>query len=495
MTKNGYILSIDQGTTSSRAALISEDGKIISQKNIEFKQYFPNNGWVEHDPRDILSSTIDCIKYVINESKVKPEDIMTAGVTNQRETIVAWDKTSGNPVYNAIVWQDRRTEDICKSFREKNIEDLIQKKTGLLIDPYFSASKIKWILENVDRAKSLMVDNNLLIGTIDTWLIWNLSNKRYHLTDVTNASRTMIYNIIDDCWDEDLLKLFNIPREILPEVKNSMDNFGVISKDFFGSEIPITGVAGDQQAAAFGQLCIKKGMIKSTYGTGCFMLMNTGTEVYRSQNKLLSTTAFKTSNQKMYALEGSIFNAGTIVQWMRDELSFFEKAGEIEKLASDAKNDIVFIPAFTGLGAPYWRSDIRGSIHGITRDTSKSDLALAALKSVCFQSKDLYLSLQKDIVGDDLNSVIRVDGGMSQNNLMMQYLADLLQINVERPVIQETTVMGAAYLAGLQHGIYKSIDDLKELCKTDCVFEPSSKNKKINDDYGRWIEIIKREIK
>jgi glycerol kinase len=495
MTKNGYILSIDQGTTSSRAALISEDGNIISQKNIEFKQYFPNNGWVEHDPRDILSSTIDCIKYVINESKVKPEDIMTAGVTNQRETIVVWDKISGDPVYNAIVWQDRRTEDICESLREKNVEDLIQKKTGLLIDPYFSASKIKWILENVDRAKSLMVDNNLLIGTIDTWLIWNLSNKRYHLTDVTNASRTMIYNIIDDCWDEDLLKLFNIPREILPEVKNSMDNFGVISKDFFGSEIPITGVAGDQQAAAFGQLCIKKGMIKSTYGTGCFMLMNTGTEVYRSQNKLLSTTAFKISNQKMYALEGSIFNAGTIVQWMRDELSFFEKAGEIETLASNAKNDITFIPAFTGLGAPYWRSDIRGSIHGITRDTSKSDLALAALKSVCFQSKDLYLSLQKDMAGEDLNSVIRVDGGMSQNNLMMQYLADLLQINVERPVIQETTVMGAAYLAGLQHGIYKSIDDLKELWKTDRVFEPSSKNKKINDDYGRWIEIIKREIK
>ena len=495
MTKNGYILSIDQGTTSSRAALISREGDIIAQKNIEFKQHFPNNGWVEHDPRDILSSIIDCIKYIINESKISPEDIATAGVTNQRETIVAWDKTSGDPIYNAIVWQDRRTENICESLREKNVEELIQKKTGLLIDPYFSASKIKWILENVDRAKSLIVDNNLLIGTIDTWLIWNLTNKQYHLTDVTNASRTMIYNIIDDCWDEELLRLFNIPQEILPEVKNSMDNFGLISKDFFGSEIPITGVAGDQQAAAFGQLCIKKGMIKSTYGTGCFMLMNTGSEVYQSQNKLLSTTAFKTSDQKMYALEGSIFNAGTIVQWMRDELSFFEKAGEIETLASDAKNDIIFIPAFTGLGAPYWRSDIRGSIHGITRDTSKSDLALAALKSVCFQSKDLYLSLQKDTASDDQNSIIRVDGGMSQNNLMMQYLADLLQINVERPVIQETTVMGAAYLAGLQHGTYKSIDDLRELWKTDCVFEPSSKNEQANDDYGRWIEIIKKEIK
>ena len=494
MSKNGYILSIDQGTTSSRAALISEEGNILFQKNIEFKQYFPNNGWVEHDPYDILSSTIDCIKYVINESKVNPKDIITAGVTNQRETIVAWNKISGDPVYNAIVWQDRRTENICKTFREKNIEDLIQLKTGLLIDPYFSASKIKWILENVDRAKSLLADNNLVIGTIDTWLIWNLTDKQNHFTDVTNASRTMIYNIIDDCWDEELLKLFDIPREILPEVKDSMDDYGVISKDFFGSEIPITGVAGDQQAAAFGQLCIKKGMIKSTYGTGCFMLMNTGSEVYQSQNKLLSTTAFKTSDQKMYALEGSIFNAGTIVQWMRDELSFFNKAREIESLASESKNDIVFVPAFTGLGAPYWRSDIRGSIHGITRDTSKSDLALAALKSVCFQSKDLYLSLQKDMKSDDQNSVLRVDGGMSQNNLMMQYLADLLQVNVERPVIQETTVMGAAYLAGLQCGIYKSIDDLKELWKTDYVFEPSSKNKKVNDDYGRWIEIIKKEI-
>ena len=494
MSKNGYILSIDQGTTSSRAALISEEGNILFQKNIEFKQYFPNNGWVEHDPRDILSSTIDCIKHIIKESKVSPEDIITAGITNQRETVVAWDKISGEPVYNAIVWQDRRTEKICESLREKNIEDLVQEKTGLLIDPYFSASKIKWILENVDRAKSLMAKNNLLVGTIDTWLIWNLSNKQNHFTDVTNASRTMIYNIIDDCWDKELLGLFNIPREVLPEVKNSMDNFGEISKDFFGSEIPISGVAGDQQAAAFGQLCIKQGMIKSTYGTGCFMLMNTGNKVYKSQHKLLSTTAFKTSAQKMYALEGSIFNAGTTVQWMRDELSFVERAGEIESLASKAKNDIIFIPAFTGLGAPYWRSDIRGSIHGITRDTSKSDIAMAALKSVCFQSKDLYLSLQKDMKSDDQNSVLRVDGGMSQNNLMMQYLADLLQVNVERPVIQETTVMGAAYLAGLQCGIYKSIDDLKELWKTDSVFEPSNKNNKVNDDYDHWLEIIKKEI-
>ena len=494
MTKNGYILSIDQGTTSSRAALISQDGNIICQKNIEFKQYFPGNGWVEHNPNDILKSTIDCIKYVINQSKVSPQEIITAGITNQRETIVAWDKKSGNPIYNAIVWQDRRTEDICENLRERNLQDMIQQKTGLIIDPYFSASKIKWILENVEQAKSLLASNDLLVGTIDTWLIWKLTKEQSHFTDVTNASRTMICNIINDCWDDELLNIFDIPKEILPEIKNSMDDFGVISSNFFGSEIPICGVAGDQQAAAFGQLCNKKGMIKSTYGTGCFMLMNTGSEIYQSQNKLLSTTAFKVQDKKLYALEGSIFNAGTTVQWMRDELSFFEKSEDIEDLASLSKNDIIFIPAFTGLGAPYWRSDIRGSIHGITRDTSKSDLAMAALKSVCFQSKDLYLSLQKDMRNNSDISVIRVDGGMSRNNLMMQYLSDLLQTKVERPTIQETTVMGAAYLAGLQNGIYKSIEELEDLWKTERVFEPSNKNEKANEDYKRWTATIEREM-
>ena len=494
MTKNGYILSIDQGTTSSRAALISQDGNIICQKNIEFKQYFPGNGWVEHNPNDILKSTIDCIKYVINQSKVSPQEIITAGITNQRETIVAWDKKSGNPIYNAIVWQDRRTEDICENLRERNLQDMIQQKTGLIIDPYFSASKIKWILENVEQAKSLLASNDLLVGTIDTWLIWKLTKEQRHFTDVTNASRTMICNIINDCWDDELLNIFDIPKEILPEIKNSMDDFGFISSNFFGSEIPICGVAGDQQAAAFGQLCNKKGMIKSTYGTGCFMLMNTGSEIYQSQNKLLSTTAFKVHDKKLYALEGSIFNAGTTVQWMRDELSFFEKSEDIEDLASLSKNDIIFIPAFTGLGAPYWRSDIRGSIHGITRDTSKSDLALAALKSVCFQSKDLYLSLQKDMRNNSDISVIRVDGGMSRNNLMMQYLSDLLQTKVERPTIQETTVMGAAYLAGLQNGIYKSIEELEDLWKTERVFEPSNKNEKANEDYKRWTATIEREM-
>ena len=493
MTKNGYILSIDQGTTSSRAALVSQNGNIICQKNIEFKQYFPKSGWVEHNPQEIIASTVNCIEYIIEKSGIGQNDIITAGITNQRETIVAWNKKTGDPVYNAIVWQDRRTEYICQSLRDKNYQDLIQFKTGLIIDPYFSASKIQWIFEHVDEAKSLSSNNDLLIGTIDTWLIWNLTNKQSHVTDATNASRTMIYNINNDQWDEELLEIFSIPKNILPEVKNSMDEFGSINKDLFGYEIPIHGVAGDQQAAAFGQLCFEKGMVKSTYGTGCFMLMNTGQEVNQSQNKLLSTTAFKSKDKKMYALEGSIFNAGTVVQWMRDELSFYNEAKDVEDLASQSKNILTFVPAFTGLGAPYWRSDIRGSIHGITRDTSKSDIALAALKSICFQSKDLFICLQKDMNNTASNYIMRVDGGMSQNNLMMQYLTDLLQVPVERPVIQETTVMGAAFLAGLQYGLYKSIDELKNLWKTDHIFEPSSKKEQLDEEYNHWLQIIEKE--
>jgi glycerol kinase len=495
MSKNGYILSIDQGTTSSRAALVSQDGNIICQKNIEFNQYFPESGWVEHNPQEIITSTVNCIEYVIEKSGIGQNDIITAGITNQRETVVAWNKKTGDPVYNAIVWQDRRTEYICQSLKDQDYQDLIQLKTGLIIDPYFSASKIQWILEHVDEAKLLASNNNLLIGTIDTWLIWNLTNKQSHVTDATNASRTMIYNINDDQWDEELLKIFCIPKDILPDVKNSMDEFGSINKDFFGYEIPIQGVAGDQQAAAFGQLCFEKGMVKSTYGTGCFMLMNTGQEVNRSQNKLLSTTAFKSKDKKMYALEGSIFNAGTVVQWMRDELSFYNEAKDVEDLASQSKNIVTFVPAFTGLGAPYWRSDIRGSIHGITRDTSKSDIALAALKSICFQSKDLFICLQKDMNNTASNYIMRVDGGMSQNNLMMQYLSDLLQVPVERPVIQETTVMGAAFLAGLQYGLYKSIDELKNLWKTDHLFEPRSKKEQLDEEYNHWLQIIEKETK
>ena len=495
MSKNGYILSIDQGTTSSRAAIVSEQGKIISQKNIEFPQYFPKNGWVEHNPKEILSSTIECIKFIIQESQLQIGDIRTAGITNQRETIVAWNKETGEPVYNAIVWQDRRTEDICAKLISDGHTELFQKKTGLIIDPYFSASKIKWLLENVEEAQNLLDQGKLIIGTIDTWLIWNLTNRGSHFTDATNASRTLIYNIQSDEWDEQLLDIFNIPKDILPEVKNSADDFGNISKDFFGYEIPINGVAGDQQAAAFGQLCFGKGDIKSTYGTGCFMLMNTGDSMPISESKLLATTAYKLDNKKIYALEGSIFNAGTVVQWMRDEMKFFSDAHQVEDLARQSKNNITFIPAFTGLGAPYWKSDIRGSIHGITRDTSQADIALAALKSICFQSKDLLLSFLKDTHIDSYSMTMKVDGGMSKNNLMMQFLSDLLRLRIERPVIQETTVMGAAFLAGIYSGMYKSIDELRDLWNTDYVFEPKISEDHANDLYENWLTVINNEVR
>ena len=494
MIKNRYILSIDQGTTSSRAIIFDLNGEILAQKNFEFKQYYPKSGWVEHDPKEILETTTNAINHVIAESRIKATEICTAGITNQRETVVAWDKSNGQPVYNAIVWQDRRTDEICKDLRNKNLTEDIQNKTGLIIDPYFSATKIKWIIENVDEAKKIISSNNLLVGTIDSWLIWNLTKGSSHFTDATNASRTMLYNINSDQWDNDLLKLLNIPNEILPEVKNSSDNFGVIHKEFFGHEIPIEGVAGDQQAASFGQLCFERGMIKSTYGTGCFMLMNTGDEMMISKSNLLSTTAFKTSFERKFALEGSIFNAGTVVQWMRDQLSFFKDSSDVESLAERSSNNIYFVPAFTGLGAPYWRSDIRGSIHGITRDTTKADIALAGLKSICFQTEDLFNCLIKDTGMETKDFVMRVDGGMSRNNLMMQYLSDILRIKIERPVNQESTATGAAYLAGLQSGLYKNIAELEYLWKTDKVFEPTNLKDQVNDEYNHWLDIIKKEI-
>jgi glycerol kinase len=490
MSKNRYILSIDQGTTSSRAIIFDVNGQILAQKNLEFKQYYPKNGWVEHNANEILDTTISAIKHVITEAKINVADICTSGIANQRETVVAWDKSTGQPIHNAIVWQDRRTEDICEDLKGKNLIEEVQKKTGLIIDPYFSATKIKWIIENVNDANKIISNKNLLVGTIDSWLIWNFTKGDCHLTDATNASRTMLYNIQSDQWDSELLELLNIPHEILPEVKNSTDNFGVINKEFFGSEIPIEGVAGDQQAASFGQLCFDKGMIKSTYGTGCFMLMNTGDEMMISKSNLLSTTAYKTSLERKFALEGSIFNAGTVVQWMRDELNFFNDSSEVEELASKSKNSIYFVPAFTGLGAPYWRSEIRGSIHGITRDTTKADIALAALKSICFQTKDLFNCLIKDTGTETKDFVMRVDGGMSKNNFMMQYLSDILGVKIERPVNQESTATGAAYLAGLQSGLYKDIADLKELWKTDTVFEPNKPDDHLEDEYEGWTKTI-----
>ncbi len=491
MSLDGYLLSIDQGTTSSRALILDTNGNIISQKNYEFNQYFPNDGWVEHDPIEILKTTQDAINFVIKETNISPKDINIAGMTNQRETVVAWNKLTGEPVYNAIVWQDRRTENFCETLREKNLIKLIQSKTGLIIDPYFSATKIQWIIENIEEAKNLMNENNLLVGTIDTWLIWNFTKGECHFTDVTNASRTMLYNINEDCWDDELLKIFNINKKILPDVKNCVDDFGIIDPSFFGEKISIGGVAGDQQAATIGQACFKEGMVKSTYGTGCFLLMNTGSNFIESQSNLLSTTAYNIFDKKDFALEGSIFNAGTVVQWMRDEMNFINDASKVEELAYKSTNEIQFIPAFTGLGAPYWNSDVRGQITGITRDTSKADIAMAALKSICYQTRDLVECLLKDTELKRNDFTIRVDGGMSKNNLMMQLLSDITQIRIERPLNQESTAMGAAYLAGMKSGVYKDVAEVEKLWKTDCKFEPNISLDEADQQYYRWLKNVK----
>ena len=491
MSLNGYILSIDQGTTSSRALILDHQGNIIVQKNYEFAQHYPEDGWVEHNPLEILKTTKDAVNFIFNEKNINPKEITVAGITNQRETIVAWNKQTGQPVYNAIVWQDRRTENFCEELRNKKLTSLIQTKTGLLIDPYFSATKIKWLIENVDEAKIALQENNLLVGTIDTWLIWNFTKGNSHFTDVTNASRTMLYNINDDCWDDELLDLFKINKNILPDVKNCADDYGTIDPSFFGEKIQIGGVAGDQQAATIGQACFKEGMIKSTYGTGCFMLMNTGKNLVSSNSQLLSTTAFNILGQKNFALEGSIFNAGTVVQWMRDEMNFVNEAYEIEDLAHKSQNKVQFVPAFTGLGAPYWKSNIRGQISGITRNTSKSDIALAALKSICFQTRDLFECLLKDTALNRNKFSLRVDGGMSKNNLMMQFLSNILQVKIERPVNQESTAVGAAYLAGIQSGMYKGVADVEKLWKTDRTFEPTISLDQADQEYDEWLKTIK----
>ena len=489
MSKSAFILAIDQGTSSTRAALIDKKGVIVDQESIEFKQIYPANGWVEHDPLEIIQTVKSTIAIILKRNIIFQNDIVSCGITNQRETIVAWDKVTGKPLYNAIVWQDRRTQEICQKLVDKNYTNLIQEKTGLIIDPYFSASKIQWLLEHIKDQK------NLIVGTIDTWIIWNLTNKAQHVTDITNASRTMLYNIVDETWDQELLDLFKVDKSFLPKVLSNIDDFGTIHPEHFGIEIPIGGAIGDQQSASVGQLCLKKGMIKATYGTGCFVLINTDENKIKSENKLLTTIASKLDGKKQYAVEGSIFNAGTVVQWLRDEMKLFNDVSEIESLIKSSKNDITFIPAFTGLGAPYWKSDTRGSIYGITRDTSKGDIVKAALKSICFQTKDLLESLKLDL-GDQMQEdmTMRVDGGMSNNNWMMQFLADILNIKVERPTNHETTVMGAAYLAGLRVGFFNNLRDIEDLWKSDRIFVPNMDADERQLMYSNWKKTVNNLI-
>ncbi|AEA96386.1 glycerol kinase GlpK [Alteromonas mediterranea] len=487
-----HILAIDQGTTSSRSIIFSPKRSIDAIAQQEFSQKYPKDGWVEHDPEEIWESVVSTLKEVFNKCSVAPSDIAAIGITNQRETTLVWDKHSGKPVYNAIVWQDRRTAQYCRDFSEDEaFVSYITEATGLLLDPYFSATKIAWILDNVEGAREKAENGDLLFGTVDSYLIWRLTGGESHKTDATNASRTMLFDIHNQCWDEKLLSKFNIPASMLPEVMDCAADFGVIKEEIIGRAIPIQGVAGDQQAALVGQACFEKGMAKSTYGTGCFMILNTGDAPLQSKNRLLTTVGYRLNGKTTYALEGSIFMAGATVQWLRDGLKLIDDAAESEALAQRAREDngVFLVPAFTGLGAPYWDPDARGAILGLTRDTGISEIVAAGLQSVCYQTKDLQKAMESDGARP---TTIRVDGGMSRNDWVMGFLSDILGAEVERPEITETTALGAAFLAGLQAGVFNSIDDLTHCWKSDSVFTPRLTKQERDQAYDGWKSAVAR---
>ena len=484
-----FIISLDQGTTSSRALLVDQQGTIQAMVQKEFKQIFPKSGWVEHDPKEIFSSQMEVLQELLNKEKVKPEEIMGIGITNQRETTVVWDKNTGEPIYNAIVWQDKRTADICEHLKKIGLTEHVKKTTGLVIDSYFSGTKVKWILDHVDGAKKKAEAGELLMGTIDTWLVWNMTKDNNHCTDYTNASRTMIYDIVNLKWDEKMLKALSIPESMLPEVKPSAAHFGdFIYKD---TKIPIAGIAGDQQAALFGQACFKKGSAKNTYGTGCFMLMNTGEEPQFSKNGLLTTIAYGLNGKVNYALEGSIFIAGAAIQWLRDGLELIEDAAETEDLANsiEGENPVYVVPAFAGLGAPYWDMYARGAIFGLTRDTGKAHIAKATLEALAYQTKDILKAMEDDS-GIQLKN-LRVDGGACANNHLMQFQADILDSEVHRPEIIESTAMGAAFLAGIQVGFWKQ-SDIDENRPINRVFKPTFDRVKRKRLYKKWQKAVER---
>jgi glycerol kinase len=468
-----YILSLDQGTTSSRAILFDHAGSIVSVAQKEFPQIFPKPGWVEHDPRDIWSSQAGVAAEVLTKASVGAADVAAIGITNQRETTLVWDRFTGKPIYNAIVWQDRRTAGVCDRLRARRLDRVIRKKTGLVIDAYFSATKVQWILQNVRGARERAKAGDLAFGTVDSWLIWNLTGGKVHVTDASNASRTMLYDISKGDWDDELLKLFGVPRSMLPEVRSSSEVYGMTN--LLGTPIPIAGIAGDQQAALFGQACTKPGMAKNTYGTGCFMLMNTGTKRIASKNNLLTTVAWRIGDRTEYALEGSIFIAGAVVQWLRDGLEFFRSAAEVEALAASVTDTggVYLVPAFAGLGAPHWDQYARGTIVGLTRGTTKAHLALAALEGIVLQVMDVLKAMEAD-AGIRLKE-LRVDGGASANDLLMQLQADMLNVPVVRPKVAETTALGAAYLAGLAVGFWKNQADIARQWQVDRRFKPAMK--------------------
>ena len=486
-----FILSLDQGTTSSRAILFNHQGEIVETAQREFEQFFPQPGWVEHDANEIWTSVLACIAEVLRKSDVRPEQVEAIGITNQRETTVVWDKNTGKPIYKAIVWQSRQTADICNELIEQGYNDLFREKTGLLIDAYFSGTKVKWILDNVEGARERAENGDLMFGTIDTWLVYKLSGQKAHVTDYSNASRTLMFNIYDLKWDDELLEILTIPKSMLPEVRESSEVYAnTVDYHFFGQEVPIAGIAGDQQAALFGQACFESGMAKNTYGTGCFMLMNTGEKGVPSEHGLLTTLAWGVDGKVEYALEGSIFIAGSAIQWLRDGLKIIENAPKSEHYATkvDSTEGVYMVPAFVGLGTPYWDSDARGAVFGLTRGTTKEHFIRATLESLAYQTKDVLDAMITDS-GIDLKS-LRVDGGAVKNNFLMQFQSDILGVPVDRPVVQETTALGAAYLAGLAVGFWDSKEEIAKQWQNERTFQSELDEEKRNELYAGWQKAV-----
>jgi glycerol kinase len=487
-----YVLALDQGTTSSRAILFGHDGSIAGVAQHEFKQIYPDVGWVEHDPYDILTSQLTAAVEVLGKARVRPRDTVALGITNQRETTIVWERESGKPIYNAIVWQDRRGAALCKKLADDGAEDTIRQKTGLLIDPYFSATKIAWILENVKGARAQAEQGKLAFGTVDSWLIWNLTSGKRHVTDRTNASRTMLYNIVDDRWDEQLLKLLNIPESMMPEVHWSSEALGQVTTSLGLGEVEIAGIAGDQQSALFGQLCVSPGDAKNTYGTGCFLLQHIGDKFTLSKERLITTLACSLEKKLEYALEGSIFVGGAVVQWLRDNMHFFPESSDVEGLAAsvDSAENVVFVPAFTGLGAPHWDPYASGLIIGLQRSTQMGHIARAALESIAFQVTDVLNAMNKET--QQPFRELRVDGGAAANDMLMQFQSDLLQLPVRRPAVLETTAMGAAYLAGLAVNFWSSTEEIAKLRGQDTVFKPKADRKQMEARQAKWQDAVKR---
>ncbi len=488
-----YLLAIDQGTTSSRAIVFDRDGRPAGSGQKEFAQHYPESGWVEHDATVIWQDTLEVCRQALDAAGLEAGDIAACGITNQRETTVIWDRATGQPIANAIVWQDRRTSELCQQLRKNHATDWLTERTGLVLDPYFSATKIAWLLDHVEGARVRAEAGELAFGTIDSWLIWNLTGGKRHVTDATNASRTLLFNVRTQQWDDELLEFFRVPRSLLPEVLDSAADFGAIEAHYLGAEIAIGAVLGDQQAATVGQACFKPGMVKSTYGTGCFVVLNIGEQFVRSENRMLTTVAYRLDGKPTYALEGSIFVAGAAVQWLRDNLRLIGNAADTEKLARsvESTNGVYLVPAFTGLGAPYWDPDARGALIGLTRASGFAEIARAALESVCYQTRDLLDAMAQDAGAP---RSLCVDGGMVANDWLVQYLADTLRIPIDRPKVLETTALGVAYFAGLHVGLYRDLDEIAEGWQRQARFEPGREEAKMQTRYAGWQDAVKRVL-